>query len=224
MADAGRELSPKKTIRIGTFGDYELADERAERFAFKVLLDGLHTSEELRSCIIVRLAKEVVADEAGEAREEAPLVTDATVTPDEPSDPQPADLLKLIDKWKSELTDKFKIRDDRVIVLFAAAREDEGNSLETWIVPSGALLPDPDAELAEESSEESSVEAEPVEAERLEPKPVEAKPVEPEPVKEGAFGGVHLEEGKADKVRPDKPQPDKAQPTKTDSSRLLSDA
>lgn len=169
MADAGPELPPTNTRQIGDFGDYELGDERGERWAFKVLLDGLRTSEELRVCIIVRLEEEGVAEELEkaeeeteleEAQQETPLVTDVTATPDEIPEPQRADFLKLVDKWKSELTDKYKIRHDRFIVLFTTPREGYGNSLETWIVPPGALLPDPDAEPAEETSEE----AKPVEA------------------------------------------------------------
>ena len=41
VADAGAERLPEKTIQVSNFGDYELAIERGERWAFKVLLDGL---------------------------------------------------------------------------------------------------------------------------------------------------------------------------------------
>ena len=43
--------------------------------------------------------------------------------PDEVVEPERADLLKLVEKWKSELADKHKIAPDRFIVLFATPRE-----------------------------------------------------------------------------------------------------
>lgn len=167
VADAGPELAPTNTRQIGTFGDYELGDERGERLAFNVLLDGLRLSDDLRVCIIVRLEQKATdegVDEAEEteveteleaAQQEEALVTDVTAMPGEITEPAPADVLKLVDKWKFELSDKYKIRHDRIIVLFSKAREHEGNSLEAWMVPRGGHLPDPEAEPVEETVDDA---------------------------------------------------------------------
>jgi hypothetical protein len=198
VADAGPELAPATTKQIGTYNDYELGDESGERWAFQVLLDALHTSEELRACIIVRL-EEAASDDSEEAAGETPPVTNAASTAEEIPEPQRADLLKLIDKWKSELTDKNKIRDDRLIVLFTKAREFGGNTVETWIVPPGALLPDPNAEPEEESSEETGDET-----------AKESDSIAATADKDALAPEVT----KADKAIADKPQPDKVQPDK----------
>jgi hypothetical protein len=155
VADAGPEPPPNKTILIGSKGDYELGNERIERWAFEVLLGAFRASKELRVCIIVRQQQAEEAEQPEEANEATPPVADLTTAPDEVPEPQPADLLKLIDNWKTELAVKYKISEDRLVVLFAPAREFEGNVIETWIVPPGGLLPDPGAEPAEETSDEA---------------------------------------------------------------------
>lgn len=160
VADAGPELAPTTTRQIGDFGDYELGDERGERWAFKAMLDALRLAGDLRVCIIVRLEKEAIAEESGEDKEESerapevtPLITDLSDLPDDSTELQGADFLKFVDKWKAELYEKHKIPEDRVLVLFATRREDFGNRLETWVVPHGALPPDPDAEPPDEVSD-----------------------------------------------------------------------
>lgn len=171
LINSGAEPLPEKTIQIGTFSDYSLAEEYGERYAFKGFLDVLRSSENLRAFIIVRLE----SDEPEEESEEEPAaqpegqpepkpveesITD--VVPAEPvaSDEIPsADLLKLVEKWKVELADKFKIDQNRFIVLFARASKYSGNSLETWIVPAGALPPDPNVDLDGEVSEEAESES-----------------------------------------------------------------
>jgi len=75
-------------------------------------------------------------------------------------------------------------------VLFATAPKYSGNSLETRIVPAGAQLPDPDAEPAEQTSDEAR------------------------PVAVTDKGDVHPEDVKSDKVIADKTQPDKVHPEK----------
>ena len=144
VADAGPELPPTKTRSLGNFGDYELNDERGERWAFKILLDGLRASEDLRLCIIVDLGSET------EAEEEEPVQLAATIEPGETPEPEPADLLKLIEKWRAELGGKHKISPDRLVVFFRKTGAPGGNSLAAWIMPSGGRLPDPNAEPGEE--------------------------------------------------------------------------
>ncbi|HWN07965.1 MAG TPA: hypothetical protein VNO50_01525 [Pyrinomonadaceae bacterium] len=156
VIDAGPELPPTSTRQIGNYGDYELNDERGERLAFKILLDGLRTSAELRICIIVHLESAAVAEESAESEKEDPLEVAATFAPGETPAPEPADLLKLIEKWKAELTGKHKISPDRLIVFYRKSGAPGGNSLKTWIVPSGARLPDPNAEPGEELADDAT--------------------------------------------------------------------
>lgn len=150
VADAGPEPPPNSTLKIGTFGEYPLGEEKGERGAFNIVLAALQTSPELRVCIIVRVEPEEAELEA--APEETP-VTQVTTEPGESPRPQPANLLKLIEKWKTELAGKHKVRGDRLVLLFAAP-EFPGNSLEAWVVPRGALLPDPNAKPPEEGGGE----------------------------------------------------------------------
>ena len=63
--------------------------------------------------------------------------------PREP-DPEPADVLRLSEKWKTEFATQ-KIREDRLVILFSKALPGSVSSLETWVIPSGAPLPDPEA-------------------------------------------------------------------------------
>jgi hypothetical protein len=167
VADAGPEPPPQKNIYISTYGDYELGDKRGERWAFEVLLGSLRANSDLRVCIIVRFEEEKTAiEEPAEAQPETrPVIelNDLASTTDETVEFDPPDLVQVIDRWKNELAVKYKIREDRIVVLFATRRASElgGNSLETWVVPAGALLPNPDAEPTEETAEEAKP-AEPV--------------------------------------------------------------
>jgi len=116
-----------------------LNDEHAERWAFKGFLDVLQSGKALRACIIVRLGTQ-----PSEADSNETIVPPAV---DLPSDlPQPVDLTKLVENWKSELASKYKIQPERFVVLFVTQGKFLGNSLETWIVPEGAALPDPNLE------------------------------------------------------------------------------
>ena len=58
----------------------------------------------------------------------------------------PADLPKLVEKWREELTKTHKINPDRFVVLFYTSQEAFGNYLDLWIVPAGQPLPDPNAD------------------------------------------------------------------------------
>lgn len=162
VVDAGPEPPPTSTRPLGNFGDYELHDEHSERWAFKILLDGIRTSQDLRVCIIVDLD----AAEA-ESEEEEPLEVAATLEPGETPAPEPADLLKLIEKWKAELTGKYKISPDRLVVFYRKSGAPGGNSLSTWIVPSGARLPDPNAEPGEELGDDAIASEELIDSSKL---------------------------------------------------------
>jgi len=64
----------------------------------------------------------------------------------------PADLPKMVQKWREELINTHKIRADRFIVLFATTDpERAGNSIDLWAVQPGLPFPDPnDADEGEE--------------------------------------------------------------------------
>jgi hypothetical protein len=204
VTDVPTEPAPEKTVQIGSFTDADLADEHSERWAFAGFVDVLRSNEKLRSCIIVRLESDEAEDSDSEEKSESEPVAASTpeeITP-EPIEIPRADILKLVEKWRSELAGTHKIREDRFIVLFVTVPKDYGNSLETWIVPPGAPLPDPNAKPEEESFEEEE--------------PVETTPVNEAPAKRsGQPEGI-----KTDKVSPDKGLPDKAQPVKNDQPRL----
>jgi hypothetical protein len=89
---------------------------------------------------------------------EDPGTEDVTTEP-EPL-PSPADLLKLVEKWRIELAEKYKIREDRFIVFYDTDEENYAGYLETWIVPPGKPLPTltTAAEEAEKESEKWAAE------------------------------------------------------------------
>ena len=173
MVDAGPEPPPATTIEVGTYGDYGyggLGDAAFERGAFKIVLGALRENRDVRVCIIVRVqqAEESpdladLAEPEEAAREEAPATEGEIGGEEDVPESQPADLIQLVEKWRTELTIKHNIPQERLVVLFAPIREGAGNSLETWIVPPGALLPDSNAESTEETTEEAAEEAKPAE-------------------------------------------------------------
>ena len=135
---------------------------------------------------------------------------DSNETPETP----PADLLKLVEKWKVDLSEKYKIQQDRFIVLFAGrSNQYAGNSLETWIVPSGGLLPDPDAEPAENSADETESGEVPKPANEVQPEENKLDKVKPDM--------AQPLESHMDKARPDQALPVKAQPVKVVPPSLL---
>lgn len=107
------------------------------------LADVLKADEQLTGCLILRLAPAEVRD------------TDPAV-PVDPGEPPGVDLVKLSEKWKAELK-KNGIGEERLIVMVVPPREEQYSAeLETWVVPPGALLPDPSADDAESVEEEEN--------------------------------------------------------------------
>ncbi len=155
---SAEEPLPKKTVLLGSFVDLQLAETRSERWALNSLLEVLQQDESLRAAIIVRLESDI-AEEADE-KIEAAIVTIASESDFEPEEPDDSAarkdaLLKLVEKWKSELTTTYKIKADRVVVLFSSTPKHSQNSLETWIVPAGQPLPDPEGQVEEEAEEKT---------------------------------------------------------------------
>jgi hypothetical protein len=101
--------------------------------AFEGFADVLKNDSKLAVCIIYR------PPEARPFRDPE--------DPKLPDDPEEIDLAKLVEKWKLRLTSDYQIESRRVFIVTAAPGEYDGDgSIETWIVPPGAALPDPYAE------------------------------------------------------------------------------
>jgi hypothetical protein len=59
----------------------------------------------------------------------------------------------LVEKWRSELKEKFGIKENRIIVIPAAADESNEGTVDVWVVPHGVALPDPYASLNDVNEE-----------------------------------------------------------------------
>ena len=158
VKDPASEPAPAKAVQIGDFGDYELGFAKNELVVFNRLLGVLRENPNMRACLIVRSetpAEEEATEERSEPAVEVPEEPGELDGPDEPNrpaepEPQPADLLKLVDKWKTELAAKHKLGLERIVLLYSKAPPGHLSSLEVWVVPPGQPLPNPDAEPEEE--------------------------------------------------------------------------
>lgn len=120
-----RERRPARSVQIAGLDEYTL--KYNAEWAFKGLADVLKSDAQLTACLVVR---------PGPAEPEE-------ADPDEPPD---VDVLRLAEKWKAEFK-KNGIGEHRLIVMVVPSHEHQsGGELETWVVPPGALLPDPSAD------------------------------------------------------------------------------
>jgi hypothetical protein len=145
VREAKAERRPKEAVQIGTFDKYWLSYAANAKRVFDGFADVLRADEQLRACIIVRPSIELPDPEAG--IESLPNI----------------DLMQLVEKWKTELAKSYKIDEGRLLIIAASARdESSGGTLDTWIVPPGAALPDPypPQEDAGGEEEEEAVEGE----------------------------------------------------------------
>lgn len=157
VKDVGPESAPTALIQMGDYGERDLGYTKYEREAFKRIADSLNGFSNLRACLIVRVGQPPEEiEETGEPVDYPLQVMDDP--PTEPEEPEPpvADLLQLVEKWKREFSEKHQIREDRFIVLFSKALPGYGGSLETWLVPQGQSLPDPEELLKEDASPNES--------------------------------------------------------------------
>jgi hypothetical protein len=139
-AKARRERRPERSVRIASLDDSWFKYGDGDDWAFKGFADVLKADGQLRGCLVIRLAPA----EAKDADPERP------VDPDEPPD---VDLMQLAEEWKAKLK-KNGVGEHRLIVVVAPTRDGQwGGELETWVVPPGALLPDPSADDAESVEE-----------------------------------------------------------------------
>jgi hypothetical protein len=132
VKEAKPEPLPKQPVQLGTFHDYELKYAAAEKLAFEGFADVLKANNNLAVCIIVRPPL-------------APNFRDPELLPI-PDEPPDIDFAKLIEKWKEQLAKNYQVESRRIFVITAAAREGNDGTIETWIIPPGAAMPDPYAD------------------------------------------------------------------------------
>ena len=156
-AAAAADPPPIRNVKITSQDEYSLGVAQNERAVFNRILEVLREQQAVKAVVIVLLeSKQPEPDPEPQA---APIPTPLPTPPNEPEaveepDPPPADLPKLIEKWRQELITTHKIRPERFIVLFAARPPDEsGNYLDLWIAAPGQPLPDPSADDYDEDLE-----------------------------------------------------------------------
>jgi hypothetical protein len=159
VADAGPEPPPQKNAQITSQADFTIGDPRNERAAFNRMLETLRAQPTVKAVAIV-IFEAPQSDSEPEADSATPIIVPpARPEPVEAVAPQedipPADLPKLVEKWRDELTKTHKINPDRFIVLFTTSKDLAGNYLDLWINPPGQPLPDPNAEEEKEEDTEA---------------------------------------------------------------------
>lgn len=158
VADAGAEPPPKKNAQITSQADYTMGDPRNERAAFNRMLEVLREQPTVKAVVIITFPGP--PEPEPEAQSTTPMVVEpfptepaeAAAAPVEEEKP-PADLPKLVEKWREELIKTHKINPDRFVVLFFTSQDAFGNYLDLWIVPPGQPFPDPNADEKKEDEE-----------------------------------------------------------------------
>lgn len=151
VKDAGPEPPPVKNAEIALHDDGTMGKPKNERAVFNRMLEVLKEQPTLKVVAIVELQTQEPEPEP--EAESTPVATALPVQQEEPltleeQDDPPADLPKLVQKWREELINTHKIRPERFVVLFATS--DTGNYVKLWAVPPGQPLPDPNADEKEE--------------------------------------------------------------------------
>jgi hypothetical protein len=126
VSDAGPESPLAKTVKLDDYDAETLGDPQNEAKVFARLKEILTAQKSVGAFVVARLASAEGPPVAGE--------------------PEPADLRKLVEKWRTKLANTHKIFADRFVVLFTTAPEDYSSHLRIWIVPKGQPLPDPHEE------------------------------------------------------------------------------
>jgi hypothetical protein len=130
VKEAGPEREPTEAVRIvDSNSRYWLRYPDKERQILEGFADVLRANERLSVCLIVRPPN-------GEG---SPFL-DPSASADEPPD---VDLMKLVEKWKAQLGKEYGVKENRITVIPTATDEYKEDTLEVWIVPAGAALPDP---------------------------------------------------------------------------------
>lgn len=149
VKDPASEPAATKALKVGEFDNSTLGYAKNEVLVLDRLLRVMRENPDVLACFIVRMEVPVPEEVTDEREYPQQILTPpeepaAATKPQEP-EPEPADLPKLMEKWKSELAAKHKIPLNRVVVLFANAQEYHMPSLEIWVVPPGQPLPNPNA-------------------------------------------------------------------------------
>ena len=160
VADAGAEPPPRKNAQITSQADHTINDPRNERAAFNRMVEVLREQPTVKAIVIITFPGP--AEPEPEAQSTTPIIVppappepaEAVAAPEEEERP-PADLPKLVEKWREELAKTHKINPDRFVVLFYTSQEAFGNYLDLWINPPGQPLPDPNADEEKEEDAEA---------------------------------------------------------------------
>lgn len=150
------EQRPSEAAHIGTFSDNMLTDSRTARRAFEGFADVLRSDEQLSACLIVRL-RDKNAEENVEQSATPKPAADGPIETAKPNAAPELDLMALVEKWRADLVKDYGISEHRLVVMTGAAREWSDGDVETWVVPRGAALPDPNA--VEEAAEDEQATA-----------------------------------------------------------------
>ena len=135
VKDAGDEPLPIKNALITSQDDSTLGVAANERAVFNRMLEVLRAEPLVKAVVIVKL------EQPQEPR-----------SLEEAEDNPPADLPKMVQKWREDLINTHKIRPERFIVLFTTNPPELARSyINLWAVPPGQPLPDPNAEEEEPS-------------------------------------------------------------------------
>lgn len=134
------EPRPDKAVQIVSVNEEALSHNDNSQLAFEGFAEILKNDEQMRACIIIRLEVETAETAETEGEEQ---VEDAASEAEAKDETPKLDLIQLVEKWKSDLEEKYGINRNRLTVIVATAGEYQPASLETWVVPPGAQLPDP---------------------------------------------------------------------------------
>ena len=162
-SDAGPEPPPTKNVEITTRADFTLGFPENERAVFNRMLEVLRVQPTLKVVVVVRL--EGPQPDPEPETESTPVAVSLPEQPVEPpiEEHPPADLPKMVQKWREELVNTHNIRADRFIVLFVTTPPHlAGNYVELWAMPPGQHLPDPNADEEDEEDPEKTEKDPPV--------------------------------------------------------------
>lgn len=161
------EETPVGAERLGSYSADQMADKDEARRAFENFADVLKHDEKLNACLIVRPADNSEREPEAEQTPEPDDATDETSKPPESTE---ADLMALVEKWRADLVKDYGISEHRLIVTTGPAEEWSHGDVETWIVPAGAALPDPNVKEEMDAVGETSEAGEMIAVEEATPK------------------------------------------------------